>query len=144
MGTSTSTESPLYIKYLFQIFFFTWSSHSPRSFTIVFLVWLPLVFITLRISPADSLEESLKLEKIEVRKRRGRQRRDGWMASLMQWTWSGANFGRWGRSARPGGLKSGTWLCVWTITTRSPVPRPLNFFPTQCLLENELVNKVNK
>ena len=35
----------------------------------------------------DSLEKTLMLGKIEGRKRRGRQRWDGWMASLTQWTW---------------------------------------------------------
>ena len=34
---------------------------------------------------ADSLEKTLMLGKIEGRKRRGQQR-DGWMASLIQWT----------------------------------------------------------
>ena len=36
----------------------------------------------------DSLEKTLMLGKIEGRKRRGRQRWDGWMASRTQWTWS--------------------------------------------------------
>ena len=35
---------------------------------------------------ADSLEKTLMLGKIESRRRRGRQRQDGWMASLTQWT----------------------------------------------------------
>ena len=35
----------------------------------------------------DSLEKILILGKIEGRRRRGRQRIDGWMASLTGWTW---------------------------------------------------------
>ena len=31
---------------------------------------------------------------------------DGWMASLMQWTWTWANFGRWWGTGRPGVLQS--------------------------------------
>ena len=31
---------------------------------------------------------------------------DGWMASPMQWTWTWANFGRWGGTGRPGMLQS--------------------------------------
>ena len=35
---------------------------------------------------ADSLEKTLMLGKIEGRRRRGSRGRDGWMASLTQWT----------------------------------------------------------
>ena len=35
---------------------------------------------------ANSLEKTLMLGKIEGRRRRGRQRTDGWMASPTQWT----------------------------------------------------------
>ena len=31
---------------------------------------------------------------------------DGWMASLMKWTWTWANFGRWWGTGRPGVLQS--------------------------------------
>ena len=31
---------------------------------------------------------------------------DGWAASLMQWTWTWANFGRWWGTGRPGVLQS--------------------------------------
>ena len=31
---------------------------------------------------------------------------DGWMASLMQWTWTWSNFGRWWGTGRPGTLQS--------------------------------------
>ena len=41
--------------------------------------------------------------KTEGRRRRGW---DGWMASLMQWTWTWANSGRWLGTGRPGMLLS--------------------------------------
>ena len=50
---------------------------------------------------ADSLEKSLILGKIEGRRRRGIRGWDGWMASLMQWTWTWTNFGRWWGTERP-------------------------------------------
>ena len=31
---------------------------------------------------------------------------DGWMASLTEWTWVWANYGRWWRTGRPGVLQS--------------------------------------
>ena len=36
---------------------------------------------------AAALEKTLMLGKIKARRRRGRQRTDGWMASPTQWTW---------------------------------------------------------
>ena len=42
----------------------------------------------------DSLEKTLMLGKIEGRRRWGRQRWDGWMASPAQWTWVWIN-SRW-------------------------------------------------
>ena len=81
---------------------------------------------------ADSLEKTLILGKIEGRRRRdyGNLIRlpnrlpiirggDGWMASLIQWTWTWAKFWRWSGTGRPGvlqsiGLQSRDWLCNWT------------------------------
>ena len=54
----------------------------------------------------DSMEKTLKLGKIEGRRRRGRQRRDGWMSSLTQWTWVWASSGSWGWTGKPGMLQS--------------------------------------
>ena len=54
----------------------------------------------------DSLEKTLMLGKIEDRRRRGRQRWDGWMASPIQWTWTWANWGRWWGTGKPGVLQS--------------------------------------
>ena len=55
---------------------------------------------------ADSLEKTLMLGKIEGRRRRGRQRWDGWMASPIQWTWVWVNSGSWWWTGRPGVLWS--------------------------------------
>ena len=45
--------------------------------------------------------ESLRAEGEE-----GIRRWDGWMVSLIQWTWTWANFGRWWGTGRPGVLQS--------------------------------------
>ena len=55
---------------------------------------------------ADSFEKTLMLGKIEGRRRRGRQRMDGWMASPTQWTWVWVNSGSWWWRGRPGVLRS--------------------------------------
>ena len=54
---------------------------------------------------ADSFEKALMLGKTEGRRRRGRQRWGGWMASLTQWTWVWVNSGSWWRTGRPGMLR---------------------------------------
>ena len=54
----------------------------------------------------DSFEKTLMLGKIEGRRRRGRQRWDGWMASLTPWTWVWASSGSWWWTGRPGVLQS--------------------------------------
>ena len=53
----------------------------------------------------DSLEKTLMLEKIEGRRRRGRQRVK-WMASLTRWTWVWASSGSWWWTGKPGVLQS--------------------------------------
>ena len=50
----------------------------------------------------DSLEKTLMLGKIEGRRRRGRQRWDGWMASPRQWTWVWAGSGSWWWTGKSG------------------------------------------
>ena len=55
---------------------------------------------------ADSLEKTLMLRKIEGRRRRGRKRMDGWMASPIQWTWVWANSRKCWRTGKPGVLQS--------------------------------------
>ena len=57
---------------------------------------------------ADSFEKTLMFRKIEGRKRRGQQRRDGWIASLTQWIWvnPGVGDGQGGLACcRPWGRK---------------------------------------
>ena len=63
----------------------------------------------------DSLEKTLMLGGIGGRRRRGRQRWDGWMASLTRWMWVWVNSGSWWWTGRPGvlqfmGSQSRTWL----------------------------------
>ena len=53
---------------------------------------------------ANSLEKTLG--KIEGRRRRERQRTDGWMASVTQWTWVWPSSRRRWRTGMPGVLQS--------------------------------------
>ena len=57
----------------------------------------------------DSLEKTLKLGKIEGKRRRGDRGWDGWMASPTQWTWVWVDSGSWWWTGRPGVLQS-IWL----------------------------------
>ena len=61
---------------------------------------LKLQFFGHLIQRADSFERTLMLGKIE-----GRRRRDGWMASLTQWTWVEVDSGSWWWTGRPGMLR---------------------------------------
>ena len=54
---------------------------------------------------ADSFEKTLMLGKIEGRRRSGRQRIDGWMASPTWWTLVWVNSGSWWWTGRPGVLQ---------------------------------------
>ena len=61
----------------------------------------------------DSSEKTLMLGKIEGGGGRGMgwgeeddRGWDGWMASLIQWTWVWASSGSWWQAGRPGGLQS--------------------------------------
>ena len=49
----------------------------------------------------DSLGKTLMLGKIESRRRRGRHRMNGWMASLTQWTWVWVSPGSWWWTGEP-------------------------------------------
>ena len=53
----------------------------------------------------DSLEKTLMLGGIGGRRRRGRQRINGWMASPTQWTWVWVNSRSWWWTGRPGVLR---------------------------------------
>ena len=52
----------------------------------------------------DSLEKTLMLGGIGGKRRRGRQRIDGWMASLTWWTWVWVNSRSWWWTGKPGVL----------------------------------------
>ena len=54
----------------------------------------------------DSLEKTLILGGIGGRRRRGRQRWDGWMASPTQWTWVWVSSAGWWWTGKPGILQS--------------------------------------
>ena len=54
---------------------------------------------------AESLEKTLMLGGIRGRRKRGRQRWDGWMASPTLWTWVWVNSGSWWWTGRPGVLQ---------------------------------------
>ena len=55
---------------------------------------LKLQYFGYLMQRAVSLEKTLMLGKTEDRRRRCLRRRDGWMTSLIQWTWVWANSGR--------------------------------------------------
>ena len=55
---------------------------------------------------ANSLDNPWCWETLRAEGEEGIRRWDGWMASLMQWTWTWANFRRWWGTGRPGVLQS--------------------------------------
>ena len=55
---------------------------------------------------ANSLEKTLMLGRLKKRGEGGDRRLDGWMASLIQWTWVWANSGLYWRTGKPGVLQS--------------------------------------
>ena len=57
----------------------------------------------------DPLEKTSMLGKIEGGRRRGWQRRDGWMTSPTQWTWVWVSSGSWWWTGMPGMLQSMGW-----------------------------------
>ena len=75
--------------------------------------WLDRLMLQLKLQyfghmmgRTDSLEKTLKLRKIEDRKRRGRQRSDDWMVSPTQWIRAWASSRRWWRTGKLGMLQS--------------------------------------
>ena len=56
--------------------------------------------------PPDALEKTLMLGKIEGRRRKGQQRMRWLDVSLIQWTWTRENSGRWWGTGRPSVLQS--------------------------------------
>ena len=66
---------------------------------------LKLQYFSHLMRRVDSLEKTLMLGEIGGRRGRGRQRIDGWMASLTRWTWVWVNSGSWWWTGRPGMLQ---------------------------------------
>ena len=70
----------------------------------------------------DSLEKTLMLGKIEGKRRRGGTGWDGWIASLIQWTWTWVNSRETVRDREVWHAvvhevtNSWTWLSNWTTT----------------------------
>jgi len=93
---------------------------------------LKLQYFGHQMQTDDSLEKSLMLGKMEGR-RRGVRGWDGWMASLMQWTWTWVNFRRWWGTGRPGVLqsmgskqsKSQARLSAWATARKQILPSEL-------------------
>ena len=54
----------------------------------------------------NSLGKTLMLGKTKEGGQRHDRGQDGWMVSLIQWTWIWANSGRWWRTGKPGVLQS--------------------------------------
>ena len=75
----------------------------------------------------DSLEKTLMLGGIGVRRRWGHRGWDGWMASLTQWTWVWVNSGSWWWTGRPGVLQlMGSQRVRHNWATEQPPP------PSRC------------
>ena len=70
----------------------------------------------------DSLGKTLMLGGIGGRRRRGRHRLDGRMASLTRWTWVWVNSGSWWWTGRPGVLQ-----CMGSQTVRHDWATELNW-----------------
>ena len=51
-------------------------------------------------------------ERLRAEGEEGIRRWDGWRASLMQWTWTWTNSGRWWGTGRPGVLQSMGFQCI--------------------------------
>ena len=51
-------------------------------------------------------------ERLKVGAEGDDRRRNGWMASLTEWTWVWVSFGRWWRTGKPGALQSTGWQRV--------------------------------
>ena len=83
-------------------------------------------FVHLMRNAADSLEKPLRLGKIEGRRRGRCQRMSGWMASLMQWTWTCTNFRRCLGIGSPGVLQSMGSQRVNCTTKKQPTLHKLN------------------
>ena len=75
--------------------------------------WLEILMLKLKLQSfghlmwtTDSLEKSLIWERLRAKGEESVRGWDAWMASLMQWTWTRTNFGRWWGTERPSVLQS--------------------------------------
>ena len=73
---------------------------------------------------ADLLEKTLILGKMKAEGEEGDRGWDGWMASLVQWTWTWANSGRWWGTGKPGelqsmGLRRVGWEETWWLNNNN-------------------------
>ena len=89
-------------------------------------VWWAIVHaVTQKQTRLSNWAHTDLLQRIQLRKRRwcweilkaegkeGNRRWDGWVASLIQWTWTWANSGRWWGTEKPGMLQS---MEMWRVT----------------------------
>ena len=77
---------------------------SPGCSLVGLMLKLKLQYVGHLMRRADSFENTLMLRKIEGRRRRERQRRDGCVASLTQWAWVWVDSRNWWWTGRPGVL----------------------------------------
>ena len=77
---------------------------SPRCSLEGLMLKLKLQYFGHLMRRVDSLEKTLMLGGTGGRRRRGRQRMDGWMASPTRRTWVWVRSGSWWRTGRPGVL----------------------------------------
>ena len=85
--------------------FTDWQKNHP-FFMKGLLLKLKLQYFGHLMRRTDSLEKTLMLGKIEGKRRRGRQRMRGWMASLTPWTWVWVSSGSWWWTGKPAVLQS--------------------------------------
>ena len=90
---------------------------------------LKLQYFVHLMQRTNSLERPWCWERLRAGGEGGDRGRDGWMASLTQWTWVWVNSGSWWWTERSGMLqsmgvgKSRTWLSNWTTTKVSQSPQ---------------------
>ena len=81
---------------------------------------------------ADWCQETLMLGKIEGRRKRGPQRRDGWMASPTRWAQVWASSGSWWWTMKPGVLQSMGFQRVGHDWATEPILKSLQSCLTLC------------
>ena len=99
------------------------------------------------VQRADSFEKTLMMGKIEGRRRRGRQRRDCWMASPTGWTWVWASSTSWWWTGKAGVLQSmgsQSWpgLSEWSELINDHLGYFQSFALTNTAMESKPVHKL--